>query len=117
MKSNHEFESDQWWIDYMEGECEPGLHDGLELLLRRSDKEQKKLARYEGLRNLIKEADDVYLPESGNYYAEQRRNVMRAIMQSERPKTGQAAQHRNNVEGLTANIGAVPLMLIRTNDQ
>ncbi len=111
MKSNHEFESDQWWIDYMEGECEPGLHDGLELLLRRSDKEQKKLARYEGLRNLIKEADDVYLPESGNYYAEQRRNVMKAIMQAERSKAKPVAQ-TSRVEGLTANIAAVPLMLI-----
>ncbi len=91
----------------MEGECEPGLQDGLELLLRRSDKEQKKLAKYEGLRNLIKEADDVYLPENGNYYAEQRRNVMKAIMQSERQSA-----HPRNVEGLTVNIAAVPLMLI-----
>lgn len=91
----------------MEGECEPGLQDGLELLLRRSGKEQKILAKYEGLRNLIKEADDVYLPESGNYYAEQRRNVMRAIMQSERK-----SQQPRNVEGLTVNVGAVPLMLI-----
>ena len=95
----------------MEGECEPGLQDGLELLLRRSDKEQKKLAKYEGLRNLIKEADDVYLPENGNYYAEQRRNVMKAIMQSERQKTHSVSQSRN-VEGLTVNIAAVPLMLI-----
>ena len=96
----------------MEGECEPGLHDGLGLLLRRSDKEQKKLAEYEGLRNLIKEADDVYLPESGNYYAEQRKNVMKAIMQAER----KAAQPRKNVEGLTANIAAVPLMLIHKSN-
>ncbi len=95
----------------MEGECEPGLQDGLELLLRRSDKEQKKLARYEGLRNLIKEADDVYLPESGNYYAEQRRNVMKAIMQSER----KSSQPRN-VEGLTVNVGAIPLMLIHKSN-
>ena len=111
MRSNHEFESDQWWIDYMEGECEPGLQDGLELLLRRSDKEQKKLARYEGLRNLIKQADDVYLPESGNYYAEQRRNVMKAIMQSER----KSIQPRK-VDGLTVNVGATPLMLIHKSN-
>ncbi len=115
MKSNHEFVSDQWWIDYMEGECEPGLQDGLELLLRRSDKEQKKLAKYEGLRNLIKEADDVYLPENGNYYAEQRRNVMRAIMQSERPNIKSAAQPRK-VDGLTINVGAMPLMLIHKSN-
>lgn len=95
----------------MEGECEPGLQDGLELLLRRSDKEQKKLARYEGLRNLIKQADDVYLPESGNYYAEQRRNVMKAIMQSER----KSIQPRK-VDGLTVNVGATPLMLIHKSN-
>lgn len=116
MKSNHEFESDQWWIDYMEGECQPGLHDGLELLLRRSGKEQKKLAEYEGLRNLIKKTDDVYLPESGNYYAEQRKNVMRAIMQAERQKAFQTAQPRNKVDGLTASIAAVPLMLIHKSN-
>jgi len=107
MRSNHEFESDQWWIDYMEEECEPGLHDGLSLLLRRSEKEQKKLASYEGLRTLILQSDDVYLPENGNYYAEQRRQVMTAIAQSERSQSS-----RKNVDGLTIN-SHMPLMLIQ----
>lgn len=95
----------------MEEECEPGLHEGLSLLLRRSEKEQKKLASYEGLRTLIKDSDDVYLPENGNYYAEQRRKVMAAIMQSER-----RSERRSNVEGLTANVAQMPLMLIHKNN-
>lgn len=94
----------------MEEECEPGLHDGLSLLLRRSDKEQKKLASYEGLRTLIKDSDDVYLPENGNYYAEQRRQVMAAITQSERKQAS-----RSNVDGLSVNVHA-PLMLIHKNN-
>lgn len=110
MSSNHEFESDQWWIDYMEGECEAGLHEGLELLLRRSEKEQKKLSEYEGLRTLIKDADDVYVPESGTYYAEQRRRVMKAILESERePK----AMPRK-VDGPTVNVQVSSLMLVKS---
>lgn len=62
------FMESERWIEQMENELDPSLAQDMEILLKNSVRDRKRLERLWQTRNLIKKSDDVALPEDGRYY-------------------------------------------------
>lgn len=70
---------DDWWLEHLEEELEPNLREDLELLLMSSKEDRRVFESLERTRRLVKESDDVALPESGLYYQDLHDRIMSAI--------------------------------------
>lgn len=70
---------DIWWLEYLEGEFEPSMQKDLQLLLENSPFDRKRLRQLESARRLIKDADEVALPEDGRVYSRLHDRIMACI--------------------------------------
>ncbi len=74
---------DEWWIDFIEGDLEPSLEEDLKLLLLSSDADRKRLAELQVFREQVRQSEDVYMPESGQFYENMHDKIMAAVEQTE----------------------------------
>lgn len=66
-------------VEYLEGELDANLDDDLELLLMNSVADRRALKSLESTKEILKAADDIYLPEDGHYYDRMHASIMLAI--------------------------------------
>lgn len=91
MRREQEQESlykDDWWLEHLEEELEPNLQEDLELLLKNSKADRQILQSLQRTRDLVKESDDVLMPESGHYYNDLHSRIMAAIDEEAAPVSG-----------------------------
>ena len=71
--------SEEWWAEHLEAEHENALAADLNLLLENSPADRRVLKSLEQTRSAVKDAGDVYLPESGEFYQSLHDKIMAAI--------------------------------------
>lgn len=76
-EANHT--ADEWWVDLVEGETDPSLREDLTLLLMNSPAGRDRLNTIKELRSLVKDSDDVSLPEDGRFYQNMHDRIMAAV--------------------------------------
>ncbi len=69
----------EFLVEYMEGELEANVDDDLELLFMNSINDRRLLKSLESTKEILKAADEVYLPEDGHFYTRMHQSIMRAI--------------------------------------
>lgn len=70
---------DDLWLEHIEDELEPNLDDDLTVLLKNSRGDRKIVDGLIRTRRAIKQADEVSLPESGQYYDDLHDRIMASI--------------------------------------
>jgi hypothetical protein len=77
--------SDDWWLEYNEGEYAKIMVSDIEILLKNSPGDRKRLERLKNARKLIADSDTTELPEDGRVYDRLHDRIMNAIARSETP--------------------------------
>lgn len=88
---------DDWWIEHLENGLDKNsknLKEDLDLLLENSKSGRKLLDSLKRTRQLLKESDDVTLPESGFVYRDLHNKIMMAI--EEETEVPRAPEHRRS---------------------
>lgn len=73
---------ESWWLEYMEGEFDPSYARDLEQLLKNSPADRRRLRQLERTRRLVKDADEVALPEDARAYDQLHQRIMTAVEKS-----------------------------------
>lgn len=73
---------DEWWLEFMEKEMDMELAKDMEYFLTHSLPDRKALKQLERLRNLVKETDEVALPEDGRFYDRFHAKIMASVHES-----------------------------------
>ena len=76
------FYDDDWWLEYMEKELDMNTMQDMEVLLKNSPADHRKLRELEWVRKLVKDSDDVALPEDGRVYDQLHAKVMASVHES-----------------------------------
>ena len=71
--------SDDWWLEYLEGEIREEFHMDIELLLKKSPGDYRKLAQLAETRELISDSDDVHAPEDDRLNESLHDRIMAAL--------------------------------------
>lgn len=85
---------DDWWIEHLEDELDKNLKEDLDLFLENSKSDRKVFDSLKRTRQLLKESDDVTLPESGLVYRDLHNKIMMAI--DEETEVPRAPEHRRS---------------------
>lgn len=72
-------DQEELWLDFLEDELEPSFRRDLTVLLINSVEARQHLLDLKDVRTLVKESDDVNLPEDGAYYLRLHDRIMEAI--------------------------------------
>ena len=87
MKKIRGIYDERWWLDYLEGELVMGsnksITEDMEALLKSSLNDRRTLKELERVRVLVKEADDVVLPEDLRVYDNLHDKIMMAVEETE----------------------------------
>lgn len=70
---------DDWWLEHLEEELEPNLREDLELLVKNSRADRNILESLKTTRRLLKESDEVPMPESGLFYESLHAKIMSSL--------------------------------------
>jgi hypothetical protein len=70
---------DEWWIDLMERDMDDSLREDVTLLLTNSRGDRARMEELKSLRELIKDSDEVPLPEDGTVYEDLHDRIMAAV--------------------------------------
>ena len=70
---------DEDWLDFMEDELDLNSMKDREVLLLNSLADRRTLRELERLRDLVKETDEVALPEDGHYYDRLHEKIMLGV--------------------------------------
>lgn len=113
--SNRLFQ-DEGWVDHLENEIEANLRDDLEILLKNSEPDRRIRSSLEQIRTLVRNSDEVVLPESGHFYQNMHDRIMAQV---ETMPTPSASVHRSswNIKALRRNrwsrrAGPVGVMMV-----
>lgn len=71
--------ADDWWLEFLEGELEPGLEQDMAQLLTNSNADRQTLQSLAITREVIKLADESLLPEDGRYYDQLHARIMAEV--------------------------------------
>jgi hypothetical protein len=116
---------DDWWVEHLEQEDVPLLHEDLEILLQNSRADRRILESLKRTRVVLKKSDDVALPESGAFYDDLHARIMANIEAEEESASAtrsavltQNVRAKINRLGLSAAFGSglgtgvLPLMMM-----
>ncbi len=84
--------NEAWWLDYIEGEYDSDMRGDSELLLTNSPGDRKRLDKLVKTRKLVRESDEVELPEDGRIYDLLHDKIMAAV---EKLENGVSTENRS----------------------
>ena len=76
---------EDWWVEFVEGEVEPNLRTDMQWALQNSARDLWQVESLRETRALVKEADDVAMPEDGRIDQRIHMAVMDTINAMEQP--------------------------------
>jgi hypothetical protein len=98
------------WIEHLEDECEENLRRDLDLLLSNSKPDRQVLQGLKKVRKMVKDSDEVLLPESGLFYENLHDKIMAAVEDVERPRKRRFKYGRKFIWPTV--VGSVSMMMM-----
>ncbi len=71
--------AEDWWLEFLEGELDPGFAKDMAILLNNSEADRQTLEGLALTRELVQASDDGSLPEDGHFYDLLHAKIMQGI--------------------------------------
>lgn len=103
---------DDWWLEHLEDETDPGLNEDLARLLENSPMDREIVESLQETRRLIEMSDDVALPESGEYYDKLHDKIMASLDTAQPLPKSQLLRQKNFMwTALSGSLGLATMMV------